>query len=257
MHLPDRGRRAAALYQPVDELGFQVAVALNALRRSFDMLRVLTAAMAACLTAGFAAAYPAPAGNIDFKVLRGGDEIGHHRVAFSQDGASTVADIDIKLEVYLGPIRVYVYEHRSREIWQNGALAALDGTTNDDGELLTASVRREGDALAISGTAFSGQAEGALLPSSWWDYDLMQQSRIIDSQNGRVFSVAIQPMGEATLTIAGQQVAAKHYRVTGELALDIWYDARGNWVRSEFDGQGEQIVYELQALPQQQAQVAP
>jgi hypothetical protein len=217
--------------------------------------RAAVAALFVC--AGAAFAYPAPPSNIDFKVYRGGEEIGHHRVNFWRDGDKTVADVEIKLDIYFGPIRVYAYEHKSREVWKDGALVSLEGSTDNDGEPMKAIVRREGDALKIEGTAFSGTAGPALLPSSWWDYDLMRQSQIIDTQNGKVFPVSVQRIGDVTLTVAGQQVAATHYRLTGELALDIWYDAQGNWLRSEFDGQGEIIAYERQSLPQQQARVQP
>ncbi len=213
------------------------------------MTRLIAFALALWAAAGLAAAYPAPPRDVNFKVYRGGDEIGYHRVRFTQDGPKTVADVDIELSVYVAFVRVFHYRHLSREIWQDGRLDWLDSSTYDDGQDMSLKVRREGDVLLIDGTRYQGEADGALLPTSYWFLDTIKQSQLIDSQNGRIFPVTIADLGPATVEIAGQQIPTRHYRLTGELALDLWYDETGQWVRSSFDARGAEIVYELQPQP--------
>lgn len=193
-----------------------------------------------------AAAFPAPPRDIDFKVYRDGEELGHHRVRFTEDGPRTVANVDIEFAVTFAGIRVFHYLHRSHEVWESGRLIALSSTTSDDGDEAAVKVRRSGDLLAIEGTDFTGPAPGELVPASYWFPGAMEQRQFLDTTVGRVFPATIQKIGVETVEAAGGSVAATHYTLTEQITMHIWYDADGNWVKSSFDVRGSTIDYVLQ-----------
>ena len=70
-------------------------------------MRVLLALALSFALGGLVQAAPLPE-NIDFKVYRDGDEIGHHRVTFSRDGEAIIADVDIELAVTFAGMEGYV-----------------------------------------------------------------------------------------------------------------------------------------------------
>ncbi len=206
------------------------------------------------LIAGPAAwAQPVLPDDIDFKVYRDGDEIGHHRVRFTSNGTDIVANVDIELSVRFAGIRVFHYKHNSREVWRDGSLAAIDSVTNNDGDDMHLTLRRNGDALTIDGTEYQGVAAGALVPTSYWFMDTIQQSQIIDSQNGRIFPVVIRKIGRETVEAGGAAVAATRYTLQEQLTMNLWYDDQGRWVKTSFESDGSLIDYVLQPRQQRAA----
>jgi hypothetical protein len=200
-----------------------------------------------------AGAFPAPPHDIHFKVFRDGEELGHHRVRFTQAGPQTIADVEIEFAVTLVGIRVFHYLHRSREVWENGALVSIDSSTSDDGDDAAVKARRDGDGLAIQGTNFSGGAAGDLLPTSYWFPQTVEQSQLLDTTNGRVFAAAIEKIGVETVEAGGRTIEATRYTLTEQLTMNLWYDTHGNWVKTSFDARGSIIDYVLQPPVRRQA----
>lgn len=205
------------------------------------------------LAAPVAIASPALPEDIDFKVYRDGEEIGHHRVTFSSSGPDVVANVDIELSVRFAGIRVFHYKHDSREIWRDGAIHAIDSVTNNDGDDMRLTLRRSGEALTIDGTEFQGGAPGALVPTSYWFMDTVQQNQIIDSQNGRIFPVVIRKIGRETVQAGGMDVPATRYTLQEQLTMNLWYDDQGRWVKTSFESDGSLIDYVLQPRQQRAA----
>jgi hypothetical protein len=211
-----------------------------------DMLRWITALCLSLTVSGEALAYEAPTRDIDFKVFRNGSEIGHHRVKFTQDGERTVADVDIELSVTFASIRVFHYKHVSREIWEDGRLVSINSKTDNDGDPMELTLARSDNSVNIQGTEFTGQASGTLVPSSYWFKDTINQTQIIDTQNGRVFPVEIREVGQETIEAAGQPTVATRYSLREQIEMNLWYDDQGNWVKTSFDSDGSTIEYVLQ-----------
>jgi hypothetical protein len=219
------------------------------------MLRWIAAFGLSLTISGAAVAYEAPPRDINFKVFRDGSEIGHHRVKFTQDGERTVADVDIELSVTFASIRVFYYKHVSQEVWEDGRLISINSTTNNDGDPMELKLARNEDLVTIQGTKFTGQAPGTLVPSSYWFKDTTKQTQIIDTQNGRVFPVEINQVGQETIEAAGQPIVATRYTLREQLEMNLWYDAQGNWVKTSFDSDGSLIEYVLQPTAFREARV--
>ena len=67
-----------------------------------------------------------------FDVLRDGSSIGRHQLTIHRDGDTTEVQIDVLLEVGLGPIVLYRYEQENREIWRDGRFVSFHSKTNND-----------------------------------------------------------------------------------------------------------------------------
>lgn len=50
------------------------------------------------------------------------------------------------------------------------------------------------------------------------------------------------PLGEQRIALAGGEVGAQAYRVTGDLERRLWYDRDGNWLRSQLSYRGKTIT---------------
>jgi len=223
------------------------------IRRRTLLVSVL-AATAVCALPRFAWSNPAgvlpgEAADRRFSVLYKGDRIGAHVVHHFAATGQTRVTTDIDLVVKALFFTVYAFSHHSEEIWQDGRLKSLSSRTIEHGE----TVDVEGVAVA-HGFRVVGKAgpfiaaPDALTSNSLWTPAVLQQDTLIDAQYGGVIGVSVSKLADEMIDSAGHRIAATRYRfITPYIAGSIWYDDQERWVQGEFERDGAQIQYRLDA----------
>lgn len=197
-------------------------------------MRTLFAALAVCV----AGALPAAATeSIAFSVVRDGTPIGTHRIDIARTGSEIRVEVAIDLLVKIAFVPVYRYTHRNREIWRDGRLQSIDTTTDDNGTPLFVRGRVAGNGVRVESSSGTFVAPADVIPTSYWARETVARDRLLDSQNGRLLAVSVVPE-----TAAGGGPGTK-YRVTGDLAIELWYDARDRLRRLAFDLRGARFEY--------------
>jgi hypothetical protein len=191
------------------------------------MIPTFLMAFAAAVSWFSASAFAAEPGRVEFEIFRNGVATGIHRVDVSRAGETAIAKTTIQMAGRIGPI-AYAYSHQCTEVWRATALQSLACTDKQNDKPAT-NVR-----LA---------APGLGLPSSWWRYDLMRQTQMIDTRTGKVTPIVVERIGQETVTTASGPVLATRYRLRGTSAADIWYDAQGRWVKLTFRLRGQNFEY--------------
>lgn len=180
---------------------------------------------------------------VAFDVLREGRSIGHHLITFRPDGGDLYVDIEIALQVDFAFLTLFRYEHRNREHWRDGRLISLVSQTDDNGTPYRVRATAADDGLRIEGNEGSYTAPADLMPTSYWNPRTVEQSRLLDSQRGRLLSVEVQAKGNDQVILPRQAVEARQYRMAGDLNLDIWYGAQGELLKLAFEAKGSRIEY--------------
>jgi len=186
---------------------------------------------------GLALALAAPAnaltlpqgGALNFDVIRKGTDIGEHSYRFSgSSGAFSVSVVtDIAVRIPLIRTVVYSFQHSSTEQWKGGKLQKLMSKTNDDGKPHQLSVSAKG-----------------MVPASLWDEDTVRSGKLLNTVDGKVMSVRIADLGTDSVDTKRGKISAHHYRMTGDLARDLWYDADGNLAYVAFKADdGSTVTY--------------
>ena len=211
-------------------------------------LRLFSALIGAAAITGLVLAGPLRAAlpgvdEIAFQVFRDGAPLGHHRVSFRREAQDLHVAVDIKLEVRLLFVTVFSYRHRNHEVWRDGRLVAIDTETDDDGEAFWLRGRATADGLAVEGSSGSFLAPAEVMPTSYWNPQTVARTQLLDTQRGRLIQVAIAPAGVESVALAGRPVEARRYAVTGDLTLDLWYTAEGEWAKTSFEARGAEVVY--------------
>ena len=184
--------------------------------------------------------------DIAFQVYRDGARLGHHHISFRREDQDLHVDIDIQLEVKLLFVTVFSYEHRNREVWRDGRLVAIETKTDDDGESYWMRGRATKTGFAVEGSSGRFLAPADVMPTSYWNPQTVERSRLLDTQHGRLIQVEIAPTGLESVALAGQPVEARRYSMTGDLTLDLWYTAQGEWAKTSFEARGAEVVYARQ-----------
>ncbi|MBL8839692.1 MAG: hypothetical protein JNL66_25775 [Alphaproteobacteria bacterium] len=212
--------------------------------RHLAAIAVLAAAAATAAVSAPAAAQ-APA---RFSILRDGDSpIGHHSVAFSRDAqGNMVAQVDIDIRVRVAFVTVYRYSHRSREVWRDGRLIALDSTTDDNGTQMAVRARATPAGLEVVGPQGRAVVPADIRPTSWWRADTVRQRQLLDSQDGRILTVAASPAGTVTRSRGGQPTPVTLWRMSASGRFDdvlVGYTPSGEWASMQFRARGTRIDY--------------
>lgn len=191
-----------------------------------------------------------PSGALSFTVLRDGDEIGTHVLNFGHDGDALTVDVatDIKVTLPLVDIAVYRFTHRAHEVWRDGRLSQLTSETDDDGEQHALSVVAEqGGALSVRSDLGAHASAADIVPASLWNHAVPAQETLLNTLTGVEMAVTVEDLGRETITVGGAERQAEHYKLTGDLARELWYDGDGVLRRVRFQAEDESTIeYVLQ-----------
>lgn len=194
----------------------------------------LLAALALSVAGSAFAAAPdsVPAdGRLTFDVIRKGKDIGDQVIRFDRKGDAVAVSLetDVKVKVPILGMNAYVFRQSSRETWQGNKLVALQSTTDDNGK---------NQAIKVGASA--------ILPASLWNADIVKASRLLNTIDGQTMAVSVQSLGAETVKTASGAVPATHYRISGGLERDLWFDGDSRLVHVAFTAEdGSRIDYVL------------
>lgn len=195
-------------------------------------MRCLAFLFGALLFTGSADALTVPSsGVLVFDVMREGTDIGDHRYVFREDGdaLSVQVETDVAVRLPLIGVTVFRFEHDSQELWRGGKLSALQSKTNDDGKAHQLDL-----------------ADAGAFPASLWNDAILEQTILLNTVDGRSMATSVVDVGPETVLAGDKVLPAHHYRLSGDLERDLWYDATGMLVKVAFTGDdGSHIEYTL------------
>lgn len=152
----------------------------------------------------------------------------------------------------------YVYKYRFNSsgaaVFNDGRLLQMDRTANFNGTRyhVIANATREGLVLESNGRSSLNSPElwsttCYQLPKRW-EADSARGPRtvmVLDADKGVRVMGRLERMGDETLDVAGEQKPCVHYRVTGDVDVHVWYDARLRLVRRQSVESGHKVLMEL------------
>jgi hypothetical protein len=181
----------------------------------------------------------------EFRVLRGGTDIGRHRIALARQGRDVTVDIDIELVVRVLGIAAYRYTMTNREVWRDGLLMSGDSRVNDDGRRKRVVSRREGGALRVESPDFTGSPPEPLATTTYFTTAFLERPSWMSTDSGEIYAVQRQRAGASTVQGPQGPVACTRWTVSGgkDFRVALHYDARGEWMAVDFDAGGEPATY--------------
>lgn len=208
------------------------------------MMLGLGAILAVALAAAASAAQASTQRDIVFDVLRKGEPIGTHAIAFRQEGGRLEVEVTIKLEVKVLFVTAFRYDHVNHETWQDGRLVRIVTHTDDDGDAYTVRGEAMQGAFRVSAPPPGYSTAADVIPTSWWNADTVRRGELMNSQKGELMRVKILPGPEEAVATAAGETRARRYLVTGDADLELWYDRDDRLAKIRFKGgDGTPIEY--------------
>jgi hypothetical protein len=176
--------------------------------------------------------------DLEFKIVRDGDDVGHHRITFRKDAEKLVVRSDLKIEVKLLAFIVYHYEQTRSEVWRERKLVALASVANDDGTFYDIKGQAGPNGLRVTSHGKSWTLPADSVPASYWNVSMVTAKGrpLIDAQSGTILDATVKKIGPERITAGGREIVAMHYRLGTERPRDLWYDAQGRWVKMRAKG---------------------
>jgi hypothetical protein len=220
------------------------------------MVRRTPAAARWLLAAGLALLAPAGAARADdaetrdFAVVVDGKRAGEAHMTIQRlDDGTVEVRCDTDVTVKIGPFRAYSYSYRGQEVWKAGRLVRLASTCNDDGKRFAVTADADGDRLRVRVNGQERLARGDVWLTSYWEQPgqarVDQAVPLLDADTGRDLAARLQLVGAQQMAVAGAAQDVNHYRLTGQVQVDLWYDAAGRLARQEWVEEGHRTRLEL------------
>ena len=197
--------------------------------RVFIILGLLALAPAVAVAAMLPLGIPAD-GRLDFTVTRDGNAIGTHVFKFRKHGRQTKVEIRTKIDYRFLSVPVYRFRHESQEIWVGDRLTSLISVTDDNGDSVKLKVAplAEGNGLLVQKQDGHLEVERGIVPASLWNASLVRTNRLLGTVGGDLLTTTVAFVGDETISVQGKAIAVKHYRLSGGLERDLWYDRSSN-----------------------------
>lgn len=184
-----------------------------------------------------------------FRLIREGAAIGTHVLQFEPGPNGITITIAVDIAVRFGPLVLYRYRLRGREIWEDGRCVAASATADDDGVSQFMRATRRNDGLLVEGSGVSPYVApaDAMIASHWNQAEL--RGPWINLQDGKLLHPHVTPLGSDPVLLAnGTRVAASCYAITGPAQIRIWYTPSSTWTGLVFIAKdGSQVRYERTA----------
>ena len=198
--------------------------------------RVLAVFVLACAVVASAAAVAQE--RLVFDVLRDGETVGQHHLEFEREDSGLKVSVETALSVTRAFITVFRYEHKRVERWQDGRLLSLAGMTNDDGEETELSIVLKDKEYTRTVNGEDEQLAGSLGIASLWTQDVLDGGKMLSAENHEVYRVRADRLGREMIRLGSGEIEAEHYRLSGQLTRDVWYDPDGRLAQVRYEDEG-------------------
>jgi len=210
----------------------------------------------------------------DFKISVDGKGRGKCKIEItSRDDGTERMHIDAALN-----FNYVVYEYRyssvGTEIWKDGRLLRLENSANYNGTKYVVKASSSNDKLLVTVDDKTSNFEPDVWVTSYWRLPdrLVQPGAaagkgvvpaggrrraqngdtvpvvLLDSDKGQMLKGEVKRIGEEAITLAGKKTSCRHYRISGDVQVNVWYDSRQRLVRQEIVESGHKTVMELTRL---------
>ena len=185
--------------------------------------------------------------SLAFAVYRNGEPIGRHTLAFQHSGQNLTVSTTIDFAVKILGVTAYRFTHRGREGWDGNAFQSASTQTDENGTRFTVRAQRTANGIDVQRTSGHEVMPAGTLPTSHWNVSQIGQTTLLNTQNGSQMRIQVTPLGREKVKTATGSLDANHYRYSGDLTKDQWFDDRGRWVKTVFKASdGSTIEYILQ-----------
>jgi hypothetical protein len=183
----------------------------------------------------------------DFRVFLDEKEIGTHRFELVEQGGERRLTSRARMNVKIMFVNAYSYDHHDVEHWSGDCLARLSSKTDDNGKKHHVDVQRRDHETVVQTERGTQRLDQCVLTFAYWNPAMLQQTRLLNSQDGEYIDVKITAAGSDSILVRGVQTPARRFELRSKkLSIDLWYSQQDEWLALESKTErGQKLIYKL------------
>jgi hypothetical protein len=217
------------------------------LQLPMHLSRVLSAGLALVVATLLLTPLPALANTWDFRVFLDDKEIGTHRFDLLDQGGERQLTSQARMNVKILFVTAYTYDHHDVEHWSGNCVSKLSSRTDDNGKKHHVEVQRREQDTTVQTQQGTQRLGDCVMTFAYWNPAMLQQTRLLNSQDGEYIDVKITDAGADSIAVRGVKTAARRFELRSKkLSIDLWYSPQDEWLALEsMTERGQKLIYQL------------
>ena len=189
--------------------------------------------------------FPIPKdGEVKFDIIRKNKVIGIHEIKFIENNGSLLVKTNINIEVKILFITAYKFEHQSTETWTKGNFIKIDAHTDfEDEREYFIKGNDENNLFLASGMDGKLELDENILPSNFWNINILKQKEIFDTQKGIMRNIEVQNLGYEEIKVNEDNIKCNKYIFNASSSpkdkgpfpeYTLWYAENNELVKFQF-----------------------
>ncbi len=187
----------------------------------------------------------------DFAIQMDGKPAGQFRMTITRqdDGSATMLGAASYHAPALGGLLRRSCVWNCTETWKEDRLLILDSTSGDNSRRTAIAATADAGGLRLRVNGAERRARPDLWVTTFWRLPPValrnRPVALLDAETGRELTATLKYIDGNPLVKGGQSHPAAHYRISGQVQVDLWYDSLERLVRKEWRDSERRMVMEL------------
>ncbi len=176
--------------------------------------------------------------------------IGNHIFNFKKEGDLFYVNSKGNFKIDKLGVVLMNYKTESEEVYKSDQLIKYSSKTFQNNKTKFAKViLKEKNKLYIEGSSYKGETESTSMIGSWWNHEIVKNSKQISPISGRVMKQKVKFLGKKSISINGTTYDALHFHFLSDdnrpankkkLNMHVWYDSKTLlWIKASYDKIGK------------------
>ena len=142
------------------------------------------------------------------------------------------------------------YKTESEEVYKSGQLIKYNSKTfQNDKEKFAKVILKEKNKLYVEGSSYKGETESTSMIGSWWNHEIVKNSKQISPISGRIIKQKVKFLGKESISVNNKNYNALHFHFLSDdnkpankkkLNMHVWYDSETLlWIKASYDKIGK------------------
>lgn len=179
-----------------------------------------------------------------YSIYRKGKTIGKHSLMIKNTNGRINVSVDSKITIRILTIPVFKFRYLSDEAWESDQLLSVDSTTTTNKKIERATLNNNGNSSVLTNNNMGQNMPRILYATNHWHIGAVKQPQLFNTVKGTLANVMVQKIDNETLQIGDTSLSVTHYKYSGDIIVESWYDDNNRWVKLAFTGSdGSRITY--------------
>ncbi len=176
--------------------------------------------------------------------------IGNHIFNFKEEGNLFYVNSKGNFKVDKLGVVLMDYKTESEEVYKSGQLIKYNSKTfQNDKEKFAKVILKEKNKLYVEGSSYKGETESTSMIGSWWNHEIVKNSKQISPISGRIIKQKVKFLGKESISVNNKNYNALHFHFLSDdnkpankkkLNMHVWYDSETLlWIKASYDKIGK------------------